>query len=237
MQVRLVFADLVTYVISDDTAKASCFNNYFSSVFTREDTLSLSDLRSTIIQDLDLITTIHFTPNDVLDELTSLNVSKACGPDFIPARLLKEGAESICTSLAHLFQMSLDSGTLPSDWTSANVVPVFKCNDRHQPSNYRPISLTSLVVKVMEKIVHSQIVAALESRKLISSFQFGFRCKHSTVDLLLRTIHDMALSLENRSSIHCLLLDFSKAFDSVPHERLLLKLEAFGVRGHLLQWI
>ena len=90
-------------VISDDTAKASCFNNYFSSVFTREDTISLSDLRSTIVQDLDLITTIHFTPNDVLDELTSLNVSKACGPDFIPARLLKEGAESICTSLAHLF--------------------------------------------------------------------------------------------------------------------------------------
>ena len=127
-------------------------------------------------------------------------------------------------------------GTLPSDWTSANVVPVFKHNDRHQPSNYpRPISLTSLVVKVMEKIVHSQIMAALESRKLISSFQFGFCCKHSTVDLLLRTIHDMALSLKNRSSVHCLLLDFSKAFDSVPHERLLLKLEAFGVRCHLLQ--
>ena len=80
--------------------------------------------------------------------------------------------------------MSLDSGTLPSDWTSANIVPVFKHNDRHQQSNYRPISLTSLVVKVMEKIVHSQIVAALESCKLISSFQFGFHCKHSTVDLL-----------------------------------------------------
>ena len=138
--------------------------------------------------------------------------------------------------------MSLDSGILPSDWTSANVIPVFKRNDRHQPSNYRPISLTSLVVKVMEKIsltslvvkvmekiVHSQIVAALESRKLISSFQFGFRCKHSTVGLLLCTIHDMALSLENRSSVHCLLLNFSKAFDSVPHERLLLKLEAFGI--------
>ena len=167
-------------------------------------------------------------------------VYKYCGITIycvIPARLLKEGAESICTSLAYLFQMSLDSGTLPSDWTSANVVPVFKRGDRHQPSNYRPISLTSLVVKVMEKIVHSQIVAALESHNLISSFQFGFRCKHSTVDLLLRTVHDMALSLENRSSVHCLLLDFSKAFDSVPHERLLLKLEALGIRGHLLQWI
>ena len=97
--------------------------------------------------------------------------------------------------------MSLDSGTPPSDWTSANVVPVFKRNNRYQPSNYRPISLTSLVVKVMEKIVHSQIVAALESRKLISSFHFGFHYKHSTVDLLLCTIHDMALSLKNRSYV------------------------------------
>ena len=133
--------------------------------------------------------------------------------------------------------MSIDSGKLPPDWMSANVVPVFKHKDRHQPSNYRPISLTSLVVKVMEKIIHSHIMAALESHNLISSFQFGFCCKRSTVDLLLRTIHDMALSLENRSSVHCLLLDFSKAFDSVPHERLLLKLDAIGIRGHLLQWI
>ena len=93
----------------------------------------------------------------MLDVLITLNESRACGPDVIPARLLKEGAESICTSLAYLFQMSLDSGTLPSDWTSANVVPVFKRGDRHQPSNYRPISLTSLVVKVMEKIVHLRL--------------------------------------------------------------------------------
>ena len=224
-------------IVSEDTAKATCFNNYFSSVFTDEDTSSLSDLRSTVVWGSDLINTVDFTPNVVLKVLTSLNVSKACGPDLIPARLLKEGATSICASLAHLFQLSLDSGTLPSDWTTANVVPVFKRNDRHQPSNYRPISLTSLVVKVMEKIVHCQIMEALESHKLISSFQFGFRCGHSTVDLLLRTIHDMAISLEKRSSVHCLLLDFSKAFDSVPHQRLLLKLEAIGIRGYLLQWI
>ena len=85
--------------------------------------------------------------------------------------------------------------------------------------------------------IRSHIMAALESYNLISSFQFGFCYKHSTVDLLMRTIYDMALSLENRSSVHCLLLDFSKAFDSVPLERLLLKLDAIGIRGHLLQWI
>ena len=158
-------------IISDDAAKATCFNDYFSSVFTSEDTASLPDLQSTIVRGSDILTSIDFTSNDVFDVLTSLNVSKTCGPDFIPARLLKEGAGSICASLAHLFQMSLDSGTLPSDWTSANVVPVFKCKDRDWPSNYRPINLTSLVVKVMEKIVHYHIITALELHKLIISFQ------------------------------------------------------------------
>ena len=89
----------------------------------------------------------------------------------------------------------------------------------------------------MEKIIHSHIVSCLESKNLLNSFQFGFRSCHSTVDLLLRTTHDMALALERRSSLHCLLLDFSKAFDSVPHERLLLKLDAIGIRGKLLAWI
>ena len=83
----------------------------------------------------------------------------------------------------------------------------------------------------MEKIIYFPIMAALESHNLISSFQFGFCCKH------IRTIHDMASSLKNCSSVYCLLLDFSKAFGSVPHERLLLKLHAIGIRGNLLQWI
>ena len=215
----------------------TCFNNYFNTVFTCEDTTSLPYLQSTIVKGQDLITTINFTPNEVLDILTSLHESKACGPDLITARLLKEGAESICTSLAHLYQISIDYGTLPSDWTSADVVLVFKRKYHHQPSNYRPISLTSLVVKVMEKLIHSHIVVALDSHKLINSYQFGFHSKHSTIDLLLRTIHDMALSLENCSSVHCFLWDFSKAFDSVSHKCLLLKLEALGVTGQLLQWI
>ena len=91
----------------------------------------------------------------------------------------------------------------------------------------------------MEKIIHCHIVSCLESKNLLNSFQFGFRSCHSTVDLLLLTIHGIALALERHSSLHCLLLDFSKLFDSIPHERLLLKLDAIGIRGKLLacNWI
>ena len=162
-----------------------------------------------------------------------LPVDKACGSDLLSAKLLKEGTESICVPLSNLFQKSLDVGVLPFDWISANIVPVFKRGDRHKPANYRPMSLTSLVVKTLEKIIHSHIISALEAKSLLSActFQFGFRSHRSTTDLLLCTSHDMAVALENRSSLHCLLLDFSKAFDSVPHERLLLKLDSFGIRG------
>ena len=224
-------------VISDDIGRAFHFNQYFSSVFTNEDLDSLPDVKSSIVPGPDLIDFVKFTPKAVFDTLHSLPADKACGPDHLPAKLLKEGAEHICVPLSCLFQMSFEAGILPFDWTSANVVPVFKRGDRHKPANYRPISLTSLVAKVMEKIIHSHIISALEAKNLINSFQFGFRSRRSTIDLLLRTTHDMALALENRSSLHCLLLDFSKAFDSVPHERLMLKLDSIGIRGKLLAWI
>ena len=224
-------------VISDDVGKASRFNQYFSSVFTNEDLGSFPDVKSSTVLGPDLIDFVQFMPEVVFNVLHSLSVDKACGPDLLPAKLLKEGAKSICVPLSHLFQRSFEVGILPFDWISANVVPVFKRGDRHKSANYRPISLTSLVVKAMEKVIHSHIISALEARNLLNTFQFGFRSCRSTIDLLLRTSHDMAVALENRSSLHCLLLDFSKAFDSVPHERLLLKLDSFGIRGKLLAWI
>ena len=161
-------------VISDNAKKASCFNRYFSSVFTVEDFDSFPNVKSSTVMGLDLIDSIHFTPQAVFNLLHSLSVDKACGPDLISARLLKEGAESICVSLSHLFQLSFERGILPFNWTSANVVPVFKRDDEHKPANYRPISLTSLIVKVMEEIIHSHIISCLESKNLINSLQFGF---------------------------------------------------------------
>jgi len=147
--------------------------------------------------------------------------------------LLKVAAEFICLPLFRLFQLSLCSGT---DWVTANIVPVHKKGDKHLPSNYRPISLTSIVVKVMERIIHCQLVRALESKHLISDSQHGFRHKCSTVTLLLSAINDWAFCLEKQNSVHCILLDLAKAFDSVPHCRLLLKLECLGIRVNLLSW-
>ena len=154
--------------ISDDTEKASIFNEYFNLVFTTDDCTDLSSLRQSIHFYPKLIDTIKFTPENVYEELVNLQRDKACGPDSIPAYLLKVGADFICLPLSRIFQLSMDTGSLPRDWITANIVPVHKKGDKHLPSNYRPISLTSIVVKVMERIIYRQLTVALESNKLIS---------------------------------------------------------------------
>jgi len=119
-----------------------------------------------------LIDTIKFTPEDIFEELNVLQHDKACGPDNLSAHLLKAAAEFISLPLSHLFQLSLSSSTLPRDWVTANIVPVHIKGDKHFPSNYCPISLTSIVVKVMER----QLVHVLH---LISDSQHGFCHKRS----------------------------------------------------------
>ena len=205
-------------------------------MFTKENTSNLHLLKPALVHPT-IIDTIEISSSDVYEELHHLDVSKACGPDLLTPFLLKLTAEYISVPLSQLFNKSIISATLPSDWISANIVPIHKRKDKHLPENYCPISLTSIVVKVLERIIHRQLVSALESHQLLNSSQYGFRAKHSTVTLLSEAIDDWSSSLECRGTVHCLLLDFAKAFDSVPHERLLLKLNLLGIDGNLLSWM
>jgi len=222
--------------IIDDTAKANNFNHYFYSVFTQEDMSSFDSLTKSLEFAPSLLSTVKFLPQEVLAQLNSLDVSKACGPDLITGFLLKQGAKVLASPLSYLFTMSMCTAVLPRDWVTANVVPVFKREDKSMVKNYRPISLTSLVVKTMERIIYSNLLSALESHGRISSCQYGFRKSCSASHLLVQVVHDWAKALDSRNSSHCLFLDFAKAFDSVPHQRLLLKLQCLGIRGDLLNW-
>ena len=167
-----------------------------------------------------LIDCVDFSPELVYEHLCNIDPSKACGPDLLPGFLLKNCAEFIAAPLAYLFNLSMRTGMLPEDWTTANVVPVFKRNKRNLVCNYRPISLTSLVVKTMERIILSSLTDTLTKNGLLNSNQYGFRKGHSTLHLFLEAVNDWAETLDCRGSCHCLLLDFAKAFDSVPHKHL-----------------
>ena len=121
--------------------------------------------------------------------MRKIDTMKACGPDQIPGHLLKERAPWIAEPLSMLFNLSLRLGSLPQDWTSANVVPVFKRGDKHLMSNYRPISLTSLVVKIMERLVQDEVMKFLTDNNKLSDIQHGFRPRHSCQTQLLETFH------------------------------------------------
>ena len=222
--------------ITDDAAKADKFNHYFYSVFTQEDMSNFDSLTKSLEFAPSLLSIVEFLPQEVFVQLNSIDVSKACGPDLITGFLLKKGAEVLASPLSYLFTTSMCTAALPRDWVTANVVPVFKRNDKSVVKNYRPISLTSLVVKTMERIIHSNLISALESHDKISSCQYGFRKNCSASHLLVQVVHDWAKALDYRGSSHCLFLDFAKAFDSVPHQRLLLRLECLGIHGNLLSW-
>ncbi|MCG8033368.1 MAG: reverse transcriptase family protein, partial [Candidatus Thiodiazotropha taylori] len=206
----------------------------FCSVFTEEDTSDLPDLGPSHTPS---VPPIKVNIKGVLKLLKDIKPHKASGPDNIPARLLKEAAEELAPGLTHLFQISIDSGKIPHDWKSALVTPVFKKGNRSGPSNYRPISLTSIVCKTLEHVIHSSVISHLEKHNLLTDHQHGFRKRRSCETQLLLTINDLAKGLNDKQQIDAILLDFSKAFDKVPHQRLLLKLNHYGIRNNILAWI
>ena len=153
--------------------------------------------------------------------LSNLDPNKANGPDNIPGKFLKTCASEMADIYSILFQVSLDQGVVPADWKNANVVPLFKKGDRSLPENYRPISLTSLSCKVLEHVVFSNFMAQFEH--VLDNTQHGFRKKRSTISQLIITVNDFANSLKLKQQINAILLDFSKAFDKVDLEGLLLR--------------
>ena len=144
---------------------------------------------------------------------------------------------NLVDSLTFLFQASLDQGTIPDDWKKAKIVPVYKKGDKGKAENYRPISLTSIICKMLEHIIDSNIRAHLDRHKILTDAQHGFRQKKSCETQLITTIRDFAESINDKDQTDAILLDFSKAFDKVDHKLLLSKLSSYGISNSLLAWL
>jgi len=131
----------------------------------------------------------------------------------------------------------MQSGVVPQDWRDANVTPIFKKGSKHSTDNYRPVSLTSIPCKIMESIMKDEMLDYLLRHNLLKSSQHGFMPKKSCATNLLEFLEKITEFFENGIPVDILYLDFSKAFDKVPHRRLLTKMETFGIKGDLLKWI
>ena len=165
----------------------------------------------------------------------ALDVGKATGPDDVSPRLLKHCTNELSASLTTVFSSCLSENKWPSVWKEAGVVPVHKKSSRHEPSNYRPISLLLLMGKMQEHIVTTAICKHLDGNHFLSDRQFSFRSGRSTADLLLLLSKDWQNSLEKGRDTLVVALDNARAFDRVWHAGLVAKLRAKGVQGDMLK--
>ena len=220
---------------SDSSKKADILNTQFSSVFNKGE--STDNIPPKGPSPHDTMSNINITAEGVKKLLHQLNPHKATGPDNVSCRLLKEQADEITPVIQLLYQASISQGNIPLDWKTAHVVPIFKKGDKSKAENYRPVSLTSVVCKLMEHILCSNISKHLDEKKILNDAQHGFRKRRSCESQLILTVQDLATNIDSSGQTDVILLDFSKAFDKVPHERLLYKLNYYGIRGENLKWI
>ena len=220
----------------DDNMKASILNKFFASVFTEEDVSTIPQCTPPttnphVVDDLEI------TEDMVRTKLSMLKSTSSPGPDHIHPRVLKEAAGHLAKPLSILYNKSISEECLPEDWKLGVVVPIFKKGDRQGAENYRPISLTSIPCKVLESLIRDRLMSHMEDEELLSKHQHGFRARRSCSSQLIEVLDEWSACLESGEPVDTLYLDFRKAFDSVPHQRLLRKLEYYGITGKLKQWI
>ena len=234
-------------LVTNDQNMASVLNNYFSSVFTstaEADHLSTNEINtndeignSTAATPEHTIHNFEITPEEVLKALNNMKTNKSPGPDNIYPTLLKETKSEIVDTLTSLFNISLRQGLVHADWKTANVIPIFKKGDRSTPGNYRLISLTCVVGKMLESIIRDKIVSYLEQHSLIRDSQHCFRNKRSCLSNLLTFYNDLFFAHDITRSLDIVFLDFQKAFDKVTHKKLMFKVKQLGIDGNVYNWI
>ena len=215
--------------------KAEMLATFYSTVFTEEPNTELPTVAMKEINEV-----FHFTPiseDEIIKKLEKLKTCKSPGPDGIHPRLLQETAHVLSSPLKIIFNNSLRLGIVPSKWKEALITAIFKKGNKSTPGNYRPVSLTAVVCKVMESIIRDRIVKHMLINNLFSSKQFGFIKGRSTVLQLLYVLDMWTEALDNRDSIDAIYCDYMKAFDKVPHKRLVHKLRAYGIENNILSWI
>ena len=219
-------------VVTKDVDKANLLNSFFAEqTVLPGSTTTVPDITA---HNTESFTSLHTTPSAVFDVLHSLKPGKAPGPDGLPPLLLKECAKGIAPSLAQLFNRSFALGKVPEEWKRAHIIPVFKGGDKNLPTNYRPVSLLSIISKVQERLVYDKLYRFLDP--VLSLRQSGFRKKDGTEFQLIRLVQSWSELLDTSHYVGAVFFDLKKAFDKVWHKGLLAKLAAAGVSDSALCW-
>lgn len=221
-------------VINDSFAMANMLMEQYSKMFS---TPLDVDLDIDQVDQSNALFDILFDQNDFIKAIDKLKTNAAPGLDGFPAALLKHCKTALSIPLTIMWKSSLIEGIVPDKLKHSPITPLHKGGSRAICQNYRPVALTSHIIKLFEKIMKQRIVEFLEANALFNPGQHGFRRGRSCLSELLVHFDEILEGLTNSSNVDVIYLDFAKAFDKVDFKVLLKKLHKIGVRGKLLKWI
>jgi hypothetical protein len=225
-------------VYDDEIVISNIFNKFFASIFASSPTKQVYNSGSyTHPKAFPILTSFSITTTDIINVLRSVPPKTSSDREDLSYKVLKEGGIPLANALAQLFTLSIESSEIPPAWKMALVTPIFKGGDRLSVLNYRPISVTSCCCRIFERIIRHKILHFISENDIITSSQHGFQAGLST-DTILLTFYDyVTKSLDDNLIVDTIYFDFSKAFDTIPHDVLLRRLSSHGIQGKVLRWI
>jgi hypothetical protein len=172
----------------------------------------------------------------LLKYINTLCPKKATGLDGIPSRFIKDSGPIIAGPLAHIINLSVIQGIVPDDLKSARVIPLHKKNDKTDVGNYRPVSILCVISKILERVIYDQLEVYLSKNNILYEYQSGFRPGFSTDTCLIHLTDYIRFQMDKGHFVGMVLLDLQKAFDTVNHSILLMKLKCIGLSDPSIRW-
>ena len=223
---------------SEPSAKAELLQDQYVKVFSDPNSVNIGECTTNLHPSYTCkLETLEFDKSDVADAIKELDPYSSTPDGDIPARVLRSCCDELSHPLFLLWKASFNSGHIPDSLKTQYVTPVYKKGDKTEAANYRPISITSHIIKIFERVIRKSLVSHMENNNLLSSKQHGFRKKRSCLTQLIDHVDHILKSLNAGDEVDAIYLDYAKAFDKVDHQILLKKLQCYGVDGKMLQWI
>lgn len=221
---------------SDDKEASEVLSQQYYLVFTNENTTNLPsfDQKTLVTEPL---SGFNITRDRVLKKLKSLKPDKSPGDDGFHPRVMREIAEVLSYPLTHIYQKSVETSELPNQWREATITPIYKKGSRNLAENYRPVSLTSMVCKTIEDLVAEDITLHVKANSQGCKEQHGFSKGKSVTTNLIEALNIWTEALSHNIPVDVIFLDYQKAFDRVPHQRLIKQIESFGITDKAIKWI